>query len=143
VSAPGRLRSAASPLGLLILFAAVVRFLPGLAQPRVAQEDCETLTHASVKTLERCRAQRPDDVELLLMMGDRLEQSNEPKAAAAIYGEAARVDPRDAEVHLRLASVLLETGNAQDAAAQAQLALEIQPRSPAALALIARAGARK
>jgi Flp pilus assembly protein TadD len=138
-----RLRSAASPLGLLLLVAALVRFLPGAVQPRAVQEDCGTLAQASLETLSRCRAQRPDDVELLLTLGDRLEQAHESKLAASAYADAALVDPRDGDVHLRLARNLLEAGNARDAAAEARLALQIQPRNPIAIDLVARAGASK
>ena len=143
MSATDRLRSAASPLGLLLLFAAFVRFLPGLAQPRVAREDCETAAQASLATLERCAAQRADDVELLMMLGDRLEQARQPARAESVYRQAARIDPRDGELHVRIARLLLERGDAADAAAEARLTLDVQPRNPIALDLVARAGARK
>lgn len=139
-------RSAASPLGVLLLFAAFIRFLPGLVQPHVVREDCEAadvVSRGALDTLERCAAQRPDDVELLLMLGDRLEQTHQPARAEAVYRQASRIDPRDGELHVRIARLLLERGDVDNAAAEGRLALEIQPRNPIALDLVARAGARK
>ena len=144
--ASGRLRSTAAPLGVLLLLASFVRFLPGLVQPHVAQEDCDAadaVTRASLDTLERCAAQRADDVELLLNLGDRLEQTHQPARAEAVYRQASRIDPRDGELHVRIARLLLERGDADNAAAEGRLALELQPRNPIALDLVARAGARK
>jgi cytochrome c-type biogenesis protein CcmH/NrfG len=77
--------------------------------------------------LERCRALVPNDVELLVDLADAYGAAGREADAQQAYADALRLDPGYADVHVRLATLLLRRGAARDAREHALQALRIQP----------------
>jgi Flp pilus assembly protein TadD len=101
---------------------------------------CELDPPREIAGLDRCLALNPGDIELMLDLGSRLEMGHELGRVEQLYRQALSVDPKDADVHARLARVLLERGDRAAAAREAREALAFQPQSPTALDLLGRAG---
>jgi tetratricopeptide (TPR) repeat protein len=137
-------RGAAWPIGLLLLFVAIVRFVPSAVAPQLnpfGEADCDRLTASDLAGMERCVALRADDVDLLIAFGRRLEEAGDSRRAEDVYRRALLADPRDGGVQLRLGTLLLARGDRSGARAAAAAALATQPRNPDALDLARRAGA--
>lgn len=130
------------PLGLLVLFVAVIRGLPQQTQPPAEGIDCESTAPSSDRqtaTLERCIELHPDDVELMMDLGRTYEAAGQWDRAEALYRRALTVDPDDGDAHVRLGEMLLRRGDLAGAAREGAVALEIQPGGMAAQALVKRA----
>jgi tetratricopeptide (TPR) repeat protein len=80
-----------------------------------------------INQLERCRALVPLDVELLADLGAAYERSGRQADAEQTYQSALTLDPAYADVHVRLAALLLGRGAADEARDHAEQALRIQP----------------
>jgi len=123
--------AAAAVLGALWM-ALPVRLPAGGAGPSSA--DCLTIadqqTH-DLAALERCRAIVPNDVELGADLGMAYEAAGRAGDAAAIYQQILTVDPRYADVRLRLAALLRDRGDHARARAQIDEALRVQPNRKA------------
>ena len=129
------------PLGLLVLFIAVIRGLPDQAQLMAPDIDCEGSASAAPDraTLEQCLDLQPDDVELMLDLGRELERAQEWGGAEILYRRALDVDPDDGDAHLRLGEILLRRGDAAGAGREGLAALRTLPGNRAAADLIRRA----
>jgi cytochrome c-type biogenesis protein CcmH/NrfG len=101
---------------------------------------CELTPPRDIDGLERCLAVNQRDVELMLDLGSAYEAQGDPERAETIYRRALSVDSKDADLHVRLAQVLLRRGEHGEAAHEAHVALTLQPGSSRALALLAHAG---
>ena len=69
----------------------------------------------------------PLDVELLADLGAAYESAGRPLDAEKTYQNVLALDPDYADVHVRLASLLLGRGAAGEARGHAEQALRIQP----------------
>jgi cytochrome c-type biogenesis protein CcmH/NrfG len=137
---PGWLR-VARPLGLLVLFVAVIRGLPQQARSASTSVDCAQLPPGSddIAVLEQCVALDPNDVEQVMDLGRAYERAQQFDRAEAAYRRALTSDPDDGDAHVRLGEMLLRRGDKPGAAREGAAALKIQLRSPAAQDLIRRA----
>jgi tetratricopeptide (TPR) repeat protein len=77
--------------------------------------------------LERCRAVVPLDVELLADLGAAYERAGRQQDAERTYRDAVAIDNTYADLHVRLATVLLRRGATSEARQHAEHALRIQP----------------
>jgi len=136
-----RSRGAAGPIGLIVLFAALIRLAPAALAPAQRRDECDQAAKSDLAALERCVTLRADDADLWLALGRRLEAAGQTSRAEDAYRGALRADPRNGEVQLRLGERLLARGDRAGARAAADAALDAQPRNPAAIDLARRAGA--
>ena len=120
-----------------------VRFTAGT--DGASTDECLTLADrppagaTAVSQLERCSALAPNDVELIADLGALYESAGRAGDAEAAYRRALAVDAEYADVHARLAALLLSRGQAAEATAHAETALRLQPNRRSILELIARA----
>jgi Flp pilus assembly protein TadD len=94
---------------------------------------------ATIVQLERCSTVIPDDVELLADLAAAYESAGRVDDAQAAYQRVLAIDREYAEVHARLAALLLARGDAATAKMHAELALGLQPNRRAVVELIERA----
>jgi tetratricopeptide (TPR) repeat protein len=87
--------------------------------------------------LERCSAVVADDVELMADLGREYEAARRPADAEAVYRRALAIDPDYADVHGRLATLLLQRGSVTEARAHAEAGLRLQPNRKALLDILA------
>lgn len=129
------------PLGLLLLFVLAIRGLPDRARPATPAIECDPVPPGAGHTerLEQCLELRPDDVELMMDLGRAYEDALQWDRAEALYRRALEVDPDDGDAHVRLGDILLRRGDRAGAGREAAAALETQPGSLAAQALMRRA----
>jgi tetratricopeptide (TPR) repeat protein len=122
-------------IALLVTFAAVLH-RSSADRSNLAAARCEIDIPQEVASLEECLALAPDNVEIMLDLGGAFEAAGEWARAEELYRRASEADPRDAEVHLRLARLLGRRG--QDALARqaGERALAIRPNSAEALAMV-------
>jgi len=78
----------------------------------------------------------PDDVEVLADLGDLYEANGRTVDAEAAYRRALDRDADYAEVHLRLARLLVQRKAASEARSHVEAALKLQPNRRAALDLL-------
>ena len=76
----------------------------------------------------------------MLDLGSLYEADRRPDRAEALYRLALTIDPKDADLHLRLGRLMLGRGDAAGAARAAHAALAMQPGSSRGRDLLARAG---
>ena len=81
-----------------------------------------------------------DSLELQLLMGDLAERRSNVVGALAHFAHAARLAPKRAEPHARLASLLVLLGQKKDACNQARAALALDAKNPSARAAATSAG---
>jgi len=134
-------------VGLLLVFAAAFRATSGPSRIEArmsgaADETCEQANAADIAAMERCLTAHPDDIEMMLDLGESYETAGRREDAEALYRRALRVDARDGDVHLRLGRVLLARGDRSGAWREGEAALATQPGSPDARRLIEEAGER-
>jgi len=103
---------------------------------------CELTPPLEVDGLERCLAVSLRDIELMLDLGSAYEAQRDFERAETIYRRALSVDSKDADVHVRLAQVLLRRGEHAEATREAHIALTLQPQSSRALTLLEHAAGR-
>jgi predicted Zn-dependent protease len=84
---------------------------------------------------ERLRAIAPRSARLAQALGQQYLDQGRQDLALGAFGQAARLDPTLAEIHLVLARLYLDGGRLDDAAAEVALELAIAPDSAAARAL--------
>jgi len=84
-------------------------------------------TPDGLSALERCSALVADDVELMADLGSQYESAGRPVDAEAVYRRALAIDPAYADLHRRLATLLLQRGAALEARVHAEEALRVQP----------------
>src|SRR6185295_5662814 len=77
---------------------------------------------AETAVLERLRAQRPHDGEVLAALADSYARRGRLDEALATGAEAIRLAPEDAVARAAYGSVLLQLGRANDAVAQLEMA---------------------
>lgn len=132
------------PLVLLLAFLATFRRVPAQTVSTAETVDCDRPFHATANEgsdlaiLERCVALDPDNAALLTDLAVSYEACHRGADAEAMYRRALAVDPRDADVHVRLGALLLERGNRTAARAEADAALRWHPNSGPAADLAAR-----
>jgi cytochrome c-type biogenesis protein CcmH/NrfG len=113
---------------LLALFAVVA-----LRRPTSKPDDrsniwrCETERSSDIGVLEHCLALQPDNIEVMLDLGDAYRRTARLADSEAVYRRALAIDPRDAELHQRLSDVLLLQGNRAAALLEAERVAEIRP----------------
>jgi tetratricopeptide (TPR) repeat protein len=81
----------------------------------------------AMNELERCSAVVPMDVELLADLGAAYESAGRPLDAEKTYQNILALDPNYADVHVRLATLLIGRGAVGEARDHAEQALRIQP----------------
>jgi tetratricopeptide (TPR) repeat protein len=128
---------------VLALFVVVLPIRLNHASNEASAETCVRLADHppaadanAVNELERCRAAVPDDVELLADLGTVYERSGRTADAEKIYREALAIDPSYADLHTRLATLLLARGSADAARVHAEHALRIQPNRTSVIRLL-------
>jgi Flp pilus assembly protein TadD len=91
---------------------------------------CELERSSDIRVLERCLALQPDNIEVMLDLGEAYQRGARLADSEAVYRRALAVDPRDAELHERLSGVLLVRGHRAAARRAAERAAEIRPGTP-------------
>jgi tetratricopeptide (TPR) repeat protein len=143
VPLPPIARIAAAIIVLAILgFTLPIRVRNTAAAPLI--EHCMQLAdsatapnHDSLIELERCSAVVPDDVELLADLGNAYEAAGRQREAEAVYRKVLASDPDYADVHVRLATLILAQGGAAaEAREHAEQALRVQPNRRTVQALL-------
>jgi tetratricopeptide (TPR) repeat protein len=126
-----RIGTAATVLAMLIM---VLPIRLHRAGNEASAETCLTLAdhppakdRDAINELERCSAVVPLDVELLSDLGAAYESADRPLDAEKTYQNVLALDPDYADVHVRLASLLLRRGAVNEARGHAEHALRIQP----------------
>ncbi len=101
---------------------------------------CTVSVATPLSALVSCLTVRPNDVALMIAIGDRLETEGRMREAAAMYYRARATDVLDADAQVRFARAMLrdDPEAAREAAASA---LALRPNSATVLDLLARAGA--
>jgi tetratricopeptide (TPR) repeat protein len=119
---------------VLALFVVVLPIRLNNASNEVSAETCLRLADHppgtapdTLRELERCRSVVPQDVELLADLGIAYEHAGRPGEAEEVYRDALAIDPTYADVHVRVATLLLRRGVVGEARAHAEQALRIQP----------------
>jgi tetratricopeptide (TPR) repeat protein len=130
-ASPYRIGTAAAVLAVLIIALPIRLHRAG---NEASAETCLRLAdhppaegHDAIGELERCSAVVPLDVELLADLGAAYEGAGRPLDAEKTYQNVLALDPSYADVHVRLATLLLGRGAAGDARDHAEQALRIQP----------------
>ena len=90
----------------------------------------------ALQELERCRVVVPQDVELLADLGAAYERGGRNEDAEQVYRDALSIDSTYADVHARLAALLLRRGASSEARTHAEHALRIQPNRAAVQQLL-------
>jgi predicted Zn-dependent protease len=109
----------------------------GTAEPTT----CFVGEPASLTELEHCLTLRPDDVRLLVEVGDSYAAAGRAREAVALFERAVRADPRDADALVRLSAAVIANDPAA-AHALASRALALRPNSAHVLDLLARSEAQ-
>lgn len=124
----------ASVACVLALFAAVLPIRLNNASTEASAERCVRLADnppapgpEALQEMERCRAVVPQDVELLADLAGAYAGAGRLADAETVYRDALVLDPTYADVHVRLATLLLQRGATAEARAHAAQALRIQP----------------
>jgi cytochrome c-type biogenesis protein CcmH/NrfG len=128
--------SALHALLLLAIFFTLIRPIGRWLRPAEHVLDCDQTAPRDAAGLERCTVLRPGDVELLVELGSVYESAAQWERAGSVYRRALSIDPEDGDVHVRLARVLLRTGDAAGAHREGATALSFQPGNAAALDII-------
>ena len=89
--------------------------------------------------LERCSVVVADDVELMADLGREYEAAKRPADAERVYQRALAIDPDYADLHARLAALMLQRGDATNARAHALEGLRLQPNRRSLLDLVDKA----
>jgi Flp pilus assembly protein TadD len=120
---------AAWPMVLLVVFvAALAADGGGPADGSVAAAAACDASGADVRGLEACIALHPSDIEAMMDLAGLVAAADAPRAEG-LYRRALAVDPMDAEVHVRLAALMLERGRHESAVEHAERALALRPNS--------------
>lgn len=119
---------------VLALFVVVLPIRLNHASNEASAETCLRLADEppsarpdALQELERCRVVVPQDVELLADLGAAYERAGRHAEAEKTYQDALTIDPAYADVHVRLAILLLRRHATRDARDHAEQALRIQP----------------
>jgi tetratricopeptide (TPR) repeat protein len=111
-----------------------------------SSEECLTIADRPVtgddamRRLEQCATIVPDDVELLADLGAAYEAAAQSGDAERIYRQILTRDDEYAEIHVRLARLLLQRRDTAAARRHLDRALQIQPNRQAIVTLIEQAG---
>lgn len=127
---------AALALTLLAAFAAAFQQSSRDRSDVAAVTRCEIDMPDDEAALAECLVLAPDNIEVMLELAQLYEAAGQWDRAEAMYRRASEVDPRDAELHLRLGRAMARRGDAAGALEEGQLVLALRPNSAAALALI-------
>ena len=122
-------------IALLVTFAAVLH-RSSADRSNLAAARCEIDIPRQIAALDECLSLAPDNIEIMLDLGRALEAVGEWTRAEELYRRASEVDPRDAEVHLRLAHLLSRRGETALARQAGERVLAIRPNSAQALAIV-------
>jgi tetratricopeptide (TPR) repeat protein len=124
----------ASVACVLALFVAVLPIRLNNASNEASAESCLRLADHppapgpdALYEMERCRVVVPQDVELLADLAGAYEGAGRLADAETAYRDALALDPTYADVHVRLATLLLQRGATAEARVHAEQALRIQP----------------
>ena len=138
-------RVGAAAVALVVLALALPVRLPS-AGGGSSSDECLTiadrpLTSAdAIPRLEQCATIVPDDVELLADLGAAYEAAGRSTDAERIYLQILTIDDTYADIHVRLARLLLPRRETGAARRHLERALQIQPNRQAITALIEQAG---
>jgi tetratricopeptide (TPR) repeat protein len=138
---PG-VRVAASAAALAVLWVALPVTLP-VTPGGSSSEACLTLADRpptgpeALPQLEQCAALVPEDVELLADLGGAYEAARRPEDAERVYRHVLALDADYADVHVRVAALLVARGAAAAARPHLEAALQLQPNRQAILDLLA------
>jgi len=97
--------------------------------------EAQEVTDAQGELL-KAQALAPQDPEVPFLLGDLAYQGLQMEAAEGHYRRAAELDPRSSAAFANLALVLLELGQARQAAEAARQAVLLDPREPRMQALL-------
>ena len=110
-----------------------------------SSEECLTIadrpltTADAIPQLEQCATVVPEDVELLADLGAAYEGAGQSADAERIYQQILTLDETYADIHVRLARLLLARREITKARRHLERALQIQPNRQAITALIEQA----
>jgi protein O-mannosyl-transferase len=93
---------------------------------------------SAAATLEQAAAVAPSDPSIRIALGDALTAMGRAREAAQHYGVAVQFDQISADLRCRYAYSLVAAGRPEEARAQAQVALRINPRAACAQAILTR-----
>jgi cytochrome c-type biogenesis protein CcmH/NrfG len=115
-------------LVLLVLFGVVALRRP-ISKPddRSTVEQCEVVRSSDIGVLEQCLALQPDNIEVMLDLGEAYERGARLADSEAVYRRALTIDAGDAELHQRLAGILLLRGDRAAARHASERFAEIRP----------------
>jgi len=113
------------PIIVLIVGAAVFRVPPGPETP--AATFCASPFSETAQRIEECLTHDPSNVGLLTALAVTYEKTGRTDAAEAAYRRAIAVDPRDGELHRRLATLFSGRGDAVGGHENAAIANRWQP----------------
>ena len=109
-------------------------------------EECLTLADhpaaegpESIARLEQCSTLVANDVELIADLAAAYERTGRTVDAERAYRRVLDIDPDYADVHARLAELLLARGAGAEARSHAEAALRLQPNRRALIDLVTRA----
>ncbi len=111
-----------------------------------SSEECLTvadhpMTNAdAIPRLEQCATIVLDDVELLADLGAAYEAAGRSADAERIYRQILTLDDTYADIHVRLARLLLPRGETVAARRHLERALQIQPNRQSIVVLLAQTG---
>lgn len=126
---------------LIVLALALPVKLPSAAGGS-STEECLTIADrpvtggGAIRQLEQCATIVPDDVELLADLGAAYEAAAQPGDAERIYRQILALDDEYADIHVRLARLLLQRRDTAGARRHLERALQIQPNRRAIATLI-------
>ena len=112
----------------------VVRDVPGLSQgPTEAEAQVDPRINAMIQQLEARLAQNPGDFQTLLELANLNFDRTDYPSAIDYYSRALDIDPNDVTVRTDMGTALYYLGRADEATAQFEGALAINPTYPQAL----------
>jgi len=93
----------------------------------------------AIRRLEPCATIIPDDVELLADLGAAYEAAAQSGEAERLYRQILALDDEYADIHVRLARLLLQRGDTAAARRHLERALQIQPNRRTIVTMIEQA----
>jgi len=116
-----------SPGGYIVIFKKE-GFAPVSKEVRVSIDDT-TQVDTQLKTVEAAVQKTLSEADGLFLKGNKLYADQKYPEAAAVYGEAVKLDPANWRYQMNLGLAFKKTGGSDDALAAFKKALELNPES--------------